>query len=57
MHSIIRGYKGPEIQNFDHSYLKKNKYFEKQHRIKDAQNDALNNMQPLTFCNVAPIWR
>ena len=36
MRYVIRGFKGPEVQNFDHLYHKKDKYFEKQYRIKDA---------------------
>ena len=36
MRYVIRGFKGPKVQNFDRIYLKKDKYFEKQHRIKDA---------------------
>ena len=36
MRYVIRGFKGPKIQNFDRIYLKKDKYFKKQYRIKDA---------------------
>ena len=36
MRYVITGFKGPEVQNFDQLYLKKDKYFEKQYRIKDA---------------------
>ena len=35
MSYVIRGFKGPEVQNFDQLYLKKDKYFEKQYRIKE----------------------
>ena len=45
MRYVIKGFKGPKVQNFDRIYLKKDKYFEKQYRIKDAQNDVLNNIQ------------
>lgn len=41
---VIRGSKGPEVQNYDHLYFKKDKYFGKQYRIKDAYNDVLNNI-------------
>lgn len=36
----------------DHLYLKKDKYFKKQHRIKDAKNDVLNNIQPSKFSDI-----
>lgn len=29
-------FKGPEVQNFDQLYLKKDNYFDKQYRIKDS---------------------
>lgn len=57
MPSVIRGFKGPEVQNFDYLYLKRNKYFEKQLRIKDAENDLLKYIQPSKFCYVDPIRR
>jgi hypothetical protein len=34
MRYVIRGFKGPEVQNFDHLYHKKDKYFEKQYRTR-----------------------
>lgn len=45
----INFFKGPEFQNNDQLYLVKEKCFYKQYRRKDANNDALNNIQPLKF--------
>ena len=52
---VIRGFKGPEVQNFDHLYLKKEKYFEKQCRRKVAQNNVVNNTLPLNYWFLAPV--
>lgn len=41
---ILRGFRGLEIQYFDHIYLRKKKYFEKHHTIEDAQNNVSNNI-------------
>ena len=49
MRYIIRGFKGPEVKIFDHFYLKEEKYFDKQYRRKDAQNDDFNRIQPSEF--------
>lgn len=43
---------GIEGQNFNQEYLKKEKYFEKQNRIKGDQ--ILNNMQLSKLCSIAP---
>lgn len=45
----IRGFKGSEVQIFDHLFLVKEAYFEKPYRIKDAQNEVLNSTQPSKF--------
>ena len=57
MCNVIRGLKGSKVQNFDHLYLKTEKYFEMQYKRKDAQNDVLNNMQLNKFGSAAPIRR
>lgn len=44
MRYVIRGFKGSEVQSFDHLYHKNDKYLDKQYRIKDAYNDVLNNI-------------
>lgn len=49
MYYAIRGFKGSEVQIFDHLFLVKEAYFEKPYRIKDAQNEVLNSTQPSKF--------
>lgn len=44
MRYLIRGFKGPGVQNFDHSYLQKDKYFKKHHKMN--MNDVPDNIQP-----------
>ena len=46
---VIRDFKGPEVEIFDHLYLKKDKYFDKQHRKENPQNDDFNKIQPSKF--------
>ena len=52
---LNKGVLGAKIIEFDHQYLRKEKYFEKQYRRKDTQNDVLNNMQFSKFRKMAPI--
>ena len=46
---VIKGFEGPKVQNFDHPYLRKEKYFVMQYRRKVVSNDVLNIMQPSKF--------
>lgn len=55
MRYVLRGFKGSEVQIFDHIYYKKDNYFEKQFRKIDALNNVLNNIQLLNYHAVAPI--
>lgn len=55
MRYVLRGFKGPEVQIFDHIYYKKDKYFEKQFRKIDALNNVLNNIQLFNYHVVASI--
>lgn len=50
MFYVIKGVRGSEAQNFDHLYLLKEIYFDKQCRRKDSQHDLLNGILQSRFC-------